>query len=147
MKPHTKTLFAILFGVPFLLAGLCAAVVFAVSRSGSLELSIHQKGGGGQVQVRLPALLVPMTMALARLPLHGCCDQDGDCTIPWNVVSNSLQALSDCPDGVLVDMRTSEDVVRIEKHAGRLVVYIDTPDETVNAAIPLGTARAVLAPI
>ena len=145
MTPRTKTLFAILFGVPLLLAMTCAAVVFAVSRSGSLEVSIQEKHGGGNVHVRLPALLVPVTMAVVRLPFSGDCHSD--CGIPFGAVAGALHVLSDCPDGILVDMQTSDEIVRIEKRAGRLVVYIDTPDETVNAAIPLGAARSALAAI
>jgi hypothetical protein len=35
----------------------------------------------------------------------------------------------------------------VEKRSGRLVVQIDTPNETVSAAIPLGAARSVLSVI
>ena len=145
MKPRTKTLFAILFGIPLLLAASCAAVVFAVSRSGSLEFSVHEKHGGGHVRVRLPALIVPVTMAFVRMPFT--CDIQEDCDIPMGVLSGVLGDLADCPDGVLVDMRTSEELVLVEKRSGRLVVRIDTPDETVSAAIPLGAARSVLSVI
>ena len=148
MNPRTKTLFAILFGIPLLLAATCAVIVFVVSRAGSLEFSIHEKHGGSNVEVRLPAILVPVTMAFVRLPFN---DElpcgGGNCGIPFGVVSGALSALSDCPDGVLVDINTAEDIVRIEKRAGRIVVYIDTPDETVSAAIPLRASGSVLAPI
>jgi hypothetical protein len=145
MKPHTKTLFAILFGIPLLLAASCAAVVYAVGHAGSLEVSIHEKHGGGHVGVRLPAVVVPMAMAIVHLPFTADCHSD--CSVPMGVVSNVLHDLADCPDGVLVDMRTSDEVVFVEKKEGRLVVHIDTEDETVSAAIPLSTARAVLSVI
>ncbi|HET9886978.1 MAG TPA: hypothetical protein VFR10_05650 [bacterium] len=145
MKPRTKTLFAILFGIPLLMAASCAAVVYAVGHAGSLELSIHEKHGGGHVGVRLPALVVPMAMAVVHLPFTANCHSD--CDLSMGVVANVLRDLADCPDGVLVDMRTSGEVVFVEKREGRLVVKIDTADETVSAAIPLSTARAVLSVI
>jgi hypothetical protein len=145
MKPRTKTLFAILFGIPLLLAASFTAVVFAVSHSGSLEVSVHEKNGGGQVRVRLPALIVPVAMAVVQFPFS--CDLENDCGLPPGLMANVLRDLSDCPDGVLVDMRTSDEVVLVEKRSGRLVVQIDTPNETVSAAIPLGAARSVLSVI
>lgn len=143
-KPRTKTLFAILFGIPLLMAASCAAVVYAVGHSGSLEVSVHEKHGGGHVRVRVPALIVPVTMAFVRMPFADC---HQNCDIPWSVVSSVLHDLHDCPDGVLVDIRTSEEVVLIEKKSGRLVVQVDTPDESVSAMIPLGAARAALSVI
>jgi hypothetical protein len=145
MKPRTKTLFAILFGIPLLMAASCTAVVYAVSHAGSLEVSIQEKHGGGHVRVHVPAIIVPVAMAFVHLPFAGDCH--GDCGVPMGVVSNVLRDLGDCPDGVLVDMHTSDEVVFVEKRAGRLVVQIDTADETVSAAIPLSTARAVLSVI
>ena len=101
--------------------------------------------------MRLPAILVPMTMAFVRLPFNDDlpCGA-GDCGVPFGVVSGALSALSDCPDGVLVDINTSEDIVRIEKRSARVsrgLHRAETPDETVNAAIPLRAAGSVLAPI
>jgi hypothetical protein len=145
MKPRTKTLFAILFGIPLLLAASFTAVVYAVSQSGSLEVSVHEKHGGGHVRVRLPALIVPVTMAVVRFPFS--CDLENDCGLTPGLMANVLRDLADCPDGVLVDMRTSDEVVLVEKRSGRLVVQIDTPNETVSAAIPLGAARSVLSVI
>lgn len=141
--PRTKTLFVILFGIPLLLAALGAGVVWAICRQGTLEFSMHGKAGGAHVGVQVPAILVPIALHMASaFPPAECLRHNLKGNEHFEVVREMLAALEDAPDGILVDVRTREELVLIEKRAGRLLVSIDTPDENVQASMPLRAARS-----
>jgi hypothetical protein len=142
-------LFVILFGIPLVMAAFTAASIAMISRAGTLEVSIHQKGCGGHIGMRLPAAILPAAMAIASvsIPRDAECESHsismGQREVPCDVLAAALAELPHCPDGVLVEIRTREEVVLVEKRAGRLIARIDTPDETVSAAIPLHAARSL----
>jgi hypothetical protein len=145
MQPRTKTLFAILFVIPLVFAGLGAYGVYRIQRAGSLELSIQEKGGGCNVHVSLPAILVPIAVNFARTacPASDVLGFRDDRDIPVGAVRDVLDALADAPDGVFVEIQTGDEVVLVEKRAGRLLVDVDTRDEKVRAAVPLDAARSL----
>ncbi len=149
MTPRTKTLFAILFGIPLLMAASCAAGIIAVQRAGKIEVSIHEKGGGADIGISAPAILIPVAIHLAKAscPFPGAFAWHDHADIPAGLVGDLLVALEGSPDGVLVEMRTDDEVVLVEKRAGKLLVDIDTPDDTIRAAVPLGAARSILSVI
>lgn len=142
---RTKTLFAILFGLPLLLAGIISLAVFQVGRFGDLEVAVHGKDEGCNVRVRIPALVVPVAVQVARCAVPDIAWKlRHEAGVPSAVARDVIEALADAPDGVLVEMRNGDEIVVIEKRGGRVLVEIDTPDETVHAAVPIGAARSLL---
>lgn len=142
-------LFSILLGIPLLATMFWAFVLHNLRDYGDLTFAIHEKGAGAQVRVSMPGVVVPIALSVAK-HATGCPEvvRLGEFTsrndFPVEIIREVVTSLEDCPDGVLVDIQTGTEVVLIEKRAGRVLVSIDTPDENVNASIPLGAARSFL---
>ena len=64
---------------------------------------------------------------------------------PWMPVIEVVMAeLADCPDGVLVEVEDGDETVSIVKRGRKLVIDIDTRDESVHVSIPIrGVARLI----
>ncbi len=146
MTPRTKTLFAILFGIPLVIAASCAAAYIAIQRAGTIELSIHEKSGGAHIGLSMPAIVVPVVLHLAKAacPVPGAFRFHDHADVPIDLVRDVLDVLADSPDGVLVDVRTMDEVVLVEKRGARLLLDIDTREDKIHAAVPLVTARSIL---
>ena len=149
MRSKSLALFAILFGAPILL--LVPVWIFVPRLPfGSIEFDVREKGPHGcQVSGSVPAILVPAAMHLAPR----CAMDDirreiraelGDGVEIFEV---AIRELAKCPDGVLVDVRTATEVVKVEKQDGRLRVHVDTPCETVRAVVPLEAVRSFVSAI
>jgi hypothetical protein len=143
---RTKTLFAILFGIPLLMAASCAAGFIMIQRAGTIEVSIHEKSGGTHIGMSMPAIVVPVVLHLAKnaCPVPGAFGFHDHADVPIDFVREVLDVLADSPDGVLVDVRTEDEVVLVEKRGARLLVDIDTREDKIHAAVPLSTARSIL---
>jgi hypothetical protein len=148
-KPRRKprTLFVILFGLPLLLITPLVLVGSSVYHSGTIEVRVVDKTGEGCcVGAHVPAVVVPLALRLA--PGH-VLDEirgelDEEAIMGLEIARAVLEELSRAPDGVLIDVRTRTELVAIEKRDGKLRVYVDTPDEVVQASIPLGTLKEVV---
>ncbi len=142
---RTKTLFAILFGVPLLLAAAGAFLAFQIGRFGDLEIAVHGKCAGSNVRVRVPALVVPVAVQIARSALPDFSHKvSAEMELPPGLARDVFDVLADCPDGVFVEVRTIDEVVLVEKQGSRILVTVDTPDESVHAAVPIAAARSLL---
>ena len=63
---------------------------------------------------------------------------------PWlPAIRVAATELGKTPDGVLVEVRDRDDHVSIRKQGGYLLVDVDSREDTVHLAIPLGTVQAV----
>ena len=150
MKAKPRTLFAILFGIPILLLAPAWVIGSKLGHAGTIEFTVHEKGPDGcQIAGSVPAILVPAAIhltphsALEEIRRELRCEF-GDAA---QMARAALEELSRCPDGILVDIRTPTEVVTIEKRDGRIRVDVDTPDEKVQAAVPLQTMRSFLSAI
>jgi hypothetical protein len=149
MRAKPGALFAILFGIPILLL-VPAWILVSRIPLGSIEFEVREKGlHGCRVSGSVPAMLVPAAVHLAP----GCAMDDirreircelGDGV---EIVEAALRELARCPDGVLVDVRTATEVVKVEKRDGHLRVDVDTPSETVRAVVPLEVVRSFVSAI
>ena len=150
MKSRQRTLFAILFGVPFLLLVPVWLVGSSVHKAGSIEFSVLEKGPHGcHVSGKVPAIIVPVAMHLAPdvVIQDACGEVRHEMGQALEIARAAARELARCPDGVLVDIRTRSEVVTVEKRNGRIEVTVDTPNEAVHAALPLRTLSSVLASI
>lgn len=146
MRPKGRSLFVILFGVPILLAAPLFLLGSWIVRDGMMEVHVLQRGEGCSLDVTLPAAVVPAAAGMVRVCGYG----EGDCRLDaetreaLRAAADVISAMRHGPDGVLVDIRTRDEVVRVEKRGGSLQVHVDTPDELVRLKLPLGAARAAL---
>ncbi|MGH2569810.1 MAG: hypothetical protein ACRDGR_01205 [bacterium] len=149
MRSKSLALFAILFGAPIVL--LVPVWIFAPRLPlGSIEFDVQEKGPYGcRVSGSVPAMLIPAAVRLAPR----CAMDDirreirGELGDGVEIVEAALRELARCPDGVLVDVRTATEVVKVEKRDGRLRVHVDTPCETVRAVVPLDAVRSFVSAI
>jgi len=147
MKKSNRMLWTILFGVPVLVVIPLALAGSSIYSSGSIDVNVVDKSGcGSNVGIHVPALLVPaaahlmpqVTVDDLRMEMGPEAEQ---ALASATAVMGELERM---PDGVLVDVMDSTDIVTIEKRAGKLHVYVDTPDETVKLEIPVRAVRQTL---
>ncbi len=146
MKTKTRTLYAIIFGLPVLLAiglGLAGATLY---HSGTFHLEVCEKhADGASVGIHVPAtaahavaLLLPR-MIQAEIP--------AEAREHLHLARAALEALSRCPDGVFLEVESDEEIVLIEKRDGKILIQVDTPDEAVRASFPVRSATSLLSVI
>ena len=146
MKAKTRTLFAIVFGLPLLFAiglGLAGATLY---HAGTFHLEVHEKSAhGASVGIHIPAtaacaaaMLVP-TMVRAEIP--------DEAREHLHLAREAIMALGRCPDGVFVDVESDEEIVLIEKKNGEILISVDTPAETVRASFPVRSVSSLLSVI
>jgi hypothetical protein len=145
MKKRSRGLWVVLFGVPALLLLPVALIGSAVHQQGTIEFRVHEKHDGLSVGGKVPAILVPIAMRCAPSDVRSeiRCELDGEAAWALEAAQAAIRELSGIPDGILVDVRTSTEVVTIRKKDGNLVIDIDTPDEKVAASVPLRSLAAL----
>jgi hypothetical protein len=115
--------------------------------AGSIDITVVEKhGSGSNIGIHVPAVLVPAAMHL--MPQVTVDD------IRMEMGPEARQALAlgaavigeleRVPDGIFVDVMDDTDIVTIEKRAGKLHIYVDTPEETVKIEVPLRVVRQTL---
>ncbi len=145
MRTKGRSLFVILFGLPILLAAPLFLLGSWIVRDGMMEVHVQQRDGCS-VDVSLPAAIVPAAAGMVRVCGAGevDCRIDAETREALRMAADVISAMRHGPDGVLVDIRTRDEVVLVEKLGGSLQVHVDTPDEVVRLKVPLGAARAAL---
>jgi len=149
-KTGSKKLFAILFGIPILLVAPMALLGASVVRNGVVNVEVLEKGEHGtSVEVKIPGAVVPVAMHfLPECVVNDVrCEMDEEARAALAVARGALRALGRSPDGVYVDVRSRDEIVRVEKSGNDLRVYVDTPDEVIRVSIPIRVAGSVLAAI
>jgi hypothetical protein len=115
-----------------LLAGI---VVYRASRTGTAVVRVQEKRPGGA------NLLIPVPVGLARVALNFVpreelpqLDPEAERYLP--VARRIAQELAVAPDGVLVEVRSDDEKVRIVKRGGDLIVEVESPEEHVRVSLP-----------
>ena len=145
MRPRSRMLFAILFGLPLLIVLPLAFLGASVFCPGIVEVHVHEKSPNGQqVDVLVPATFLPAAMKFTPLGAIASCHIEPEARRAIRVAGQLLKEMEDAPDGVYVDVRSHDEVILIEKKNGTLRVEVDTPDEVVHASAPLKAVRSVL---
>jgi len=148
MPDKTRTLFAILFGLPLLLVAPLAILGAAVMHSGTIEVHVAEKGRAGQtVDVYAPAAILPIVAHFTPACCIASCKMDPDARRAIRTAAAMLDAIGDAPDGVYVNVRTRDEVILVEKKNGALKVDVDTPEDVVHASVPIGAVCSVLGSI
>ena len=147
MKKRSRGLWAILFGLPALLAVPVVLIGSSVYQAGTIEVRVVEKSRDGvAIGATIPAIAVPLALRLAPA---GVMDEfrselGSDGRWAMDVARAVAEELSAIPDGVLVDVRTRTEIVTVEKRDGKIELNVDTPGETVRASVPLRAVSALV---
>lgn len=115
----------------------------ALSTEGFIYVNVREKQpGGSHVNVFVPAAIVPA--ALHFVPRHNFADSSHDMREALPIIDAAIPALSDSPDGVLVEVREPDEHVLVVKHGGSIVVDVNDPEETVHVSVPLRAAQSAI---
>jgi len=111
----------------------------------TIIVRVHE-AGGTNISLALPGILLTTAVRLtpASVLVDHHCDDLADLAeaLPYlQVAHRQLQALPDCQ---LVRIDSDDEVVRVAKEDGRLVVEVDTDDEQVYVAFPVGMLDSVV---
>lgn len=109
---------------------------------GVIRISVDKHGANGEhVHLFVPAALVPVAVRLA--PRHALEDAAREAG-PWlPTIRRLAEELRKLPDAELVEVRDAEQYVRIRTQGGKLLVDVESPDETVHVACPLETIEHI----
>ncbi len=127
--------------------GLLAGVLGLVS-AGVIALF---QGGIATVYVQTSdlTLFIPVPMAAAELALHFAPEEEmqqvrEDLAPHKELVLAALQELANCPDAVLVEVRSQDENVLVEKQGSDLIVDVDSPGEAqVHVVVPLRSVERI----
>jgi hypothetical protein len=98
-------------------------------------------GDGPHVHVWIPAAVVPLAMRL--VPRHYL-GRAAEQAAPWlPTIRAFTKALEKYPEAELVEVRDSNEHVRIRTHMGKLLIDVEAPGENVHVACPLATLEHV----
>jgi hypothetical protein len=141
-------LFAILFGLPILIATPIALIGSSFLQAGKIHVSVVDKTEGGcSVDVAVPAAIAPLAARIGKACSLPCGNFGPEARAALELAGAALAAMASSPDGVYVEVRSADEIVVVSKRDGVLQVDVDTRDETVHASIPLAAARSVLSVI
>lgn len=116
----------------------------ALSSEGFIHVRVHEKhAGGDNVFVIVPAAIVPIAAHFVPRENLGEASQNIRPYLP--VINAAIPALEESPDGVLVEVRDTDDHVLISKSGGSLVIDVNDSDDVVHVSVPLRAARSFAA--
>jgi hypothetical protein len=130
-------LFAAMTTLTVATVGAGAAAVYS---AGSVAVEV-QPDEGTNISLGVPAIL--LHLAIWFTPDEVVEDLAEELEPVWPTVRAAAYELERAPDFVLLEVRSSDEHVRIEKRRGRLIVLVDSDTDYVRVAIPLGTVRRV----
>jgi hypothetical protein len=115
----------------------------ALSSEGFIYVNVHEKHPGGtHFNVLVPAALVPATLQF--VPKRHFADSAEDLRTALPIIDAAIPVLSDCPDGVLVEVVDPGEHVLVIKRGGSIVVDVNDSDEVVHVSVPLRAAQSAI---
>lgn len=109
-----------------------------IAATGTIMVEVHEHQDGVDLFVPVPALLVDLAVMAAPhvIPADELDDLRREIA-PWRETIESLAVeLENCPDTVLVEVKSRDENVRITKKNRSFYIHVDSPDADVNVKIP-----------
>ncbi|NNE43298.1 MAG: hypothetical protein HKN12_03745 [Gemmatimonadetes bacterium] len=135
-----RSLWVILFGIPALLILPVALIGSGVYSNGMIDVEVVEKSGSGcSIGIHMPAMIVPVAMRLMpQVTVDDMCmGMDPEAQQAIAIAQEVAGELTRLPDGVFVEVMDREDFITIEKRNGKLLIFVDTPEERVNISVPV----------
>lgn len=140
MTRGTRWLLAIVIGGVVVVVAAIGAAAAAVYRGGTVAVEIE--GDAGDFRVSLPAGLVGAAIALAPSSMIEEAAHEIEGFAP--ALDAAWQELADAPDFVLVEVRSAEEALTIEKVGRALRISAVSGGSHVRVAVPLATVGSLL---
>jgi hypothetical protein len=141
MTRSTRWLVGIVIGIVLLLAGTLGATAAAIYHAGKITVEIDEKDGG-RLRLDLPAGLLTAAATVAPASLI---EQTPDEVIRFvPALKAGWRELADASDFVLVDFRSTDESVRVEKIGGQLQILVEHEDGRIRVGLPIRALGAVL---
>ena len=124
------------------ISGTLAVATGYTLHEGMVRVSVDEhRANGDHVHLIVPAALIPVAMKFApRHAMANAARQAG----PWlPTVQRIAEELRKLPDAELVEVRDADEHVVIHTQNGKLLVDVESPDETVHVACPLSTIEHI----
>lgn len=125
--------------------GITGALTLAAGytfHEGMVRVSVDEhRPNGDHVHLMVPAALIPAALHLAP---HHSVQAVARRAGPWMpVVQEVAKELRSYPDTQLVEVQDENEHVIIHTQSGKLLIDVDSPDETVHVACPLSTIEHI----
>ena len=123
------------------------ALATTIAATGTVTVSVHERGPDGvRLYIPVPALLLDAAVAFAPMVIPEEDLQEARREIaPYREAIEALaQQLEDMPAGVLVDVHSGDEHVRITKSWRSFEVEVDSPDTDVHVSVPSRMLSRVL---
>lgn len=123
------------------------AFATAVAATGTVTVSIHERGADGvRLYIPVPALLIDL--AIFAAPRFMPDDALAEARREIAPFRDSLEVLADeiesFPRGVIVDVQTPEEHIRVSKGWRSFEVAVDSDETDVRVSVPARLANRVL---
>lgn len=116
-------------------AGMLVLAGAFVYNTGAVMVEVREKSGK-HFWLAIPAVVVPIGVKL--VPKEKLRDATRELQ-PWlAAIQAASEELCHCQDGPLVEVDDPGEHVRIAKQGDRLVIDVDSEEETVHVSCPLG---------
>jgi hypothetical protein len=141
-----RILIAIFAGVILLVSGAAYATWRAFTSHGLITVDVAEKSmAGNRVRIVLPGVLLRAgTCALSLAPEHELARIRRDLDDVMPMMQAVVEELEAMPDMTIVRVESERESVRIGKKDGHLVIDVETDDEDVHVAVPIGAVGEVL---
>jgi hypothetical protein len=133
----------LVFALAFNATLLAGIVVYRAARQGTAVVKIHEKAPGG-VRLSVPVPVALVNAALYLAPRGHVAPLDPEARRWLNVARVALTKMEDCPDAVLVEVRSPDEHIVIAKRGGDLVVELDDHGDNVEVSVPAGALDDIL---
>ena len=115
------------------------ALATAVAATGTVTVSVHERGPDGtRVYVPVPALLLDVAVALAPMviPDDALADARREIAPFRDGLMEMANQLENMPSGVLVEVESPDEYVRITKTWRSFEIEVDSEDTDVHVTVP-----------
>jgi hypothetical protein len=115
----------------------------ALSSEGFIHVKVHEKQpNGSNVNVFVPAAIAPAVLHF--VPDHNLAEASQQLREAMPIIDAAIPALTDSPDGVLVEVTDPGEHVLVSKRGGSVVVDVNDQDEVVHVSVPLRAAQSAI---
>ena len=124
------------------ITGALALTAGYTLHEGMVRVSVDEhRANGDHVHLFVPAALIPVAMRLApRDAMQDAARQAGP-RLP--TIESIAKELRKFPDAELVEVRDANEHVVIHTQNGKLLIDVESPNETVHVACPLATIEHI----
>ncbi len=123
------------------------AFATAVAATGTVTVSVHEQGADGvNLYIPVPALLIDLAVFAAPrlMPEDALAEMRAEIAPFRDGLEALAQELENCPEGVLVEVQTPTEHVRIAKTWRSFEVEVDSDDADVRVSVPARLASRML---